>query len=491
MATTGPRFAALYCRQLYRNKKLKSWQEGFIEQTGLKVVLFDDRAVKIDALFDYKSELQEGDEIDFDHFFCTVDAAVADGMMPPEPAEPRSRRARSPVLVTPARPPASTRFRNSPSACLRKPLSLTVTPRAIAAAPAAAAAAATTTPFGSSDDDDDDDDNDDSDHRTDARHTPLSKNRHSAQSHVSLPSGRGKWTWASPGTKPALDNDSVMRVETKARARHDVATVDDDDDEGLETRDIMKAGPAARRRRRGDVSDENETLGMDRGPRRQRRRTDDDGLALAIPPLLDNEEDSDAINIVNKITKHSRSADRRRPPQRPQAFTTPMPTPATDTVTTQLASPSATLHQSTQPSAPRTPTTKTRRENNQNHAHVASPRIKTPVAQVVLRTDRDLMDMFSPTGRTATPDEDLTTLPSDISSSATIAKTAAAAERSHYPQDGGTNPAAAVKRTANELLDMFGASDDDDKDGALSSSEEEELDEPLSRPTKRGVDGGR
>ncbi|KAJ3164341.1 hypothetical protein HDU88_005439 [Geranomyces variabilis] len=444
-------------RSASTNKKVKSWQEGFIEQNGLKIVLLDDRAVKIDALFDYKSELQEGDEIDFDHFFCTVDVPVDNGVvvMPPEPLEPRSRRARSPVvLATPARPPPA-RFRSSPSSSLRKPLSLTLTPRAIAAA-AAAVAVPATTPAGSSDEEKDDYE---SERSRETLHTPLGKSH--ATSHV-LPSGRGKWSWASPGPKSTTETD-----------------------------DVMTPTVGGKRARRTGVENSNEDVSLDVGAGRstevgpRRKRLVEDKHALTGDG--DDDDADDAVHIEYNRADHSRSTGqgrKHRPPATREAVgkhETSLPSPRTARQNLSASPPSHIPSSTTkrprefQPPATITTTITTPRSKQQN----ALP-----------HTDRDLLDMFSLTARTATPEDPTPPTALSPSPAATASDIAPAAEdsRRRRAADSGDVSAEVKKRTANELLDLFGESDGaesgDDGGGKVSDEEEQEEDEPLSRPTR-------
>ncbi|KAJ3170856.1 hypothetical protein HDU87_008684 [Geranomyces variabilis] len=425
----------------------------------VEIVLFDYRAVKIDALFDYKSELQEGDEIDFDHFFCTVDVPVDNAVvvMPPEPLEPRSRRARSPVvLTTPARPPP-TRFCGSPSSSLRKPLSLTLTPRAIAAA----AAAPATTPPGSSDEEHDDDE---SEHSRNTLHTPLRKSH--AASHV-LPSGRGKWSWASPGPKvaPTQTDDVITRPVGGKRARR--SGVADGDDEDVSSDVGAGRSTDVKRRRKRLVEDERHLLG-------------------------DDEEDADnAVHVDYNRADHLRSADRGRRP-RPPATAAGAGSNDTARLSPRIkhgkppASPpshapsssSAKRRRAFQPPATITTTTIT-----------TTPRKKQQHA--VPHTDRDLMDMFSLTARTATPEDPTPTSPRasfPSSPAANVSNIAPAAEESRRHRSASGVNAAVKKRTADELLDLFGESDDEGRgvgsDEEEEEEEEEEEDEPLSRPTR-------
>ncbi|KAJ3147954.1 hypothetical protein HDU89_005028 [Geranomyces variabilis] len=444
-------------RSASTNKKVKSWQEGFIEQNGLKIVLLDDRAVKIDALFDYKSELREGDEIDFDHFFCTVDVPVDNGVvvMPPEPLEPRSRRARSPVvLTTPARPPPA-RFRSSPSSTLRKPLSLTLTPRAIAAA-AAAAAVPATTPAGSSDDEKE---YYESERSRETLHTPLGKSN--ATSHV-LPSGRGKWSWASPGPKSGT----------------------------TETDDVMTRTVGGKRARRSGVEDSNEDVSLDVGADRstevgpRRKRCAEDKHALVGDG--DDDDVDDAVHIDYNRADHLRSTGRGRkhPPPATRAavgkqeISLPSPRTARQKLSASPPShiPSSTTKRTREFQPPATITTT-----------VTTPRNKQQNA--LPHTDRDLMDMFSLTARTATPEDPTPPTASSPSPAATASDIALAAEDSRRRRAAGSGGVSAeVKtRTANELLDLFGESDgaeSGDDGGGKVSDEEEEEDEPLSRPTR-------
>ena len=67
----GEYFQALYTSMIYRRKKVKSFKEGFVKRSNQKIVLFDDRKVRIESTFN-SNNLEEGLEIEFDENYCEV-----------------------------------------------------------------------------------------------------------------------------------------------------------------------------------------------------------------------------------------------------------------------------------------------------------------------------------------------------------------------------------------------------------------------------------
>ncbi|KAI9011486.1 hypothetical protein BC832DRAFT_349850 [Gaertneriomyces semiglobifer] len=70
-------FSALYCSQLYRWKKVKSFSDGVVKYhvDTSRAVLYDEHGTKLDALH-VKKRVEEGDELDFDRWFCCVEGTL-------------------------------------------------------------------------------------------------------------------------------------------------------------------------------------------------------------------------------------------------------------------------------------------------------------------------------------------------------------------------------------------------------------------------------
>ena len=68
-------FACLYCSLLYRNKKVKSLQDGFVERKKTKLVLYNDDMVEIDYCFDSR-QLECDREYEFQQNFVTCQDLV-------------------------------------------------------------------------------------------------------------------------------------------------------------------------------------------------------------------------------------------------------------------------------------------------------------------------------------------------------------------------------------------------------------------------------
>jgi hypothetical protein len=49
--TTINMYEALYCSMMYRRKKIKSFQEGFVERRDRKLVLLDENRKVIESIF--------------------------------------------------------------------------------------------------------------------------------------------------------------------------------------------------------------------------------------------------------------------------------------------------------------------------------------------------------------------------------------------------------------------------------------------------------
>jgi Protein of unknown function (DUF2439) len=64
-------FEALYTAMLYRKKKVKKFQEGFVKRVAQKLVLYDERKVKIESMFS-SSKLEDGLELEFEENYCEV-----------------------------------------------------------------------------------------------------------------------------------------------------------------------------------------------------------------------------------------------------------------------------------------------------------------------------------------------------------------------------------------------------------------------------------
>ncbi|KND01510.1 hypothetical protein, variant [Spizellomyces punctatus DAOM BR117] len=73
-------FSVLYCSQLYRQKKVKNWQDGTVtfEAESRKLSLFDNLDNKLETLYKWR-RVVPGDEIDFDRYFCMVEAPLCPG----------------------------------------------------------------------------------------------------------------------------------------------------------------------------------------------------------------------------------------------------------------------------------------------------------------------------------------------------------------------------------------------------------------------------
>ncbi|KAI8819485.1 uncharacterized protein EV422DRAFT_534914 [Fimicolochytrium jonesii] len=121
MAAT--RFSALYCSQLYRNKKVKNWLDGYVEVNGSKITLLDERNEVVESLYRTGRRLGEGDDVEFDKWYCTVEGALQNvGGTAPVAKKMSQSTPRYDTPRTPLPAPQST--------SVRKKFSLTVTPRA-------------------------------------------------------------------------------------------------------------------------------------------------------------------------------------------------------------------------------------------------------------------------------------------------------------------------------------------------------------------------
>jgi hypothetical protein len=61
-------FTAYYCSLIYRNKKVKSFLEGFLEKRGSKIILLNEHKQVIDSVFN-NSKIQEDEEYLMDQMF--------------------------------------------------------------------------------------------------------------------------------------------------------------------------------------------------------------------------------------------------------------------------------------------------------------------------------------------------------------------------------------------------------------------------------------
>ncbi|KAJ3025096.1 UNVERIFIED_CONTAM: hypothetical protein HDU68_007462 [Siphonaria sp. JEL0065] len=86
--------SCLYTSMIYRNRKVKPFQDGFVRFNDGKVQLFDSAQKSLASLF--VSQIDDGDELEFDRFYCVVaDVLVEDKVVKqqqvtlPPPFKPR------------------------------------------------------------------------------------------------------------------------------------------------------------------------------------------------------------------------------------------------------------------------------------------------------------------------------------------------------------------------------------------------------------------
>jgi hypothetical protein len=65
-------FLAFYCNLIYRNKKVKSFNEGFITKQGNKFLLLNDKKEQIDSMFASSRQLNEDEEMTMDRNFVLI-----------------------------------------------------------------------------------------------------------------------------------------------------------------------------------------------------------------------------------------------------------------------------------------------------------------------------------------------------------------------------------------------------------------------------------
>ena len=76
-------FKVLYCSLLYRNKKLKTWQDGFLKffKDSRKLVLFDENLVKVDSRFHPQlSTIEIDEQFELDGNLVLIEALQPNGL---------------------------------------------------------------------------------------------------------------------------------------------------------------------------------------------------------------------------------------------------------------------------------------------------------------------------------------------------------------------------------------------------------------------------